>query len=208
LKIKNCFFLVLSSAFILQGCSSIINGTTQKVSVNSNVQGGEVFIDGVTLGRTPVINARIKRKDTSFLVVKKDGYKDYQQNLQTRLDGWFWGNIVLGGVIGSTTDSVSGTTHLLDPDTIFVQMEPVNGTSMKMETPDEQKLRTFVTTSYSQLSKDIKAGKGDYLKSLLKLLKTPQDQEAATIKNLEHILSTKETIVDFTEEVVKLNTNK
>lgn len=196
-------FLILIS-FFLQSCSSIINGTTQQISVNSNVQGAQVYVDGVTLGTTPLINARIKRKDTSFLVVKKEGYKDYQQTLQTKFDNWFWGNIIIGGLVGSTTDLVSGTTHLLDPNTLFIQLEPINGNSLNRDVSKDEKVRSFVMTTYSQITNDIKAGRGDYLNSLYKMLEISKENESKTLNELKEILKRKVTIVEFSEEVVKL----
>lgn len=204
MKLLGSILFITVGAFILQGCSSIINGTTQQVSVNSNVQGAEVFIDGVTLGTTPLINARIKRKDSSFLVVKKEGYKDYQQTLQTRFDNWFWGNLIIGGVVGSTTDLVSGTTHLLDPNTLYIQLEPVNGGGLKSDNANDQKLRTFVMTAYTQILNDIKIGKGEYLNSLFKLLNTSKNNELKVLEELRTISNKKLTIVEFSEETVKL----
>lgn len=204
MKLLGSILFITVGAFILQGCSSIINGTTQQVSVNSNVQGAEVFIDGVTLGTTPLINARIKRKDSSFLVVKKEGYKDYQQTLQTRFDNWFWGNLIIGGVVGSTTDLVSGTTHLLDPNTLYIQLEPVNGGGLKSDSANDQKLRTFVMTAYTQILNDIKIGKGEYLNSLFKLLNTSKNNELKVLEELRTISNKKLTIVEFSEETVKL----
>lgn len=204
MKLLGSILLITVGAFVLQGCSSIINGTTQQVSVNSNVQGAEVFIDGVTLGTTPLINARIKRKDSSFLVVKKEGYKDYQQTLQTRFDNWFWGNLIIGGVVGSTTDLVSGTTHLLDPNTLYIQLEAVNGGGLKSDSANDQKLRTFVMTAYTQILNDIKIGKGEYLNSLFKLLNTSKNNELKVLEELRTISNKKLTIVEFSEETVKL----
>ena len=80
-----------------------------------------VKINGNVVGMTP-LTTRIKRSRRMHLVVTKDGYEDYNAVLQTRLDNWFWGNIIFGGFVGSTTDAASGTTHLLDPDHIHVQM--------------------------------------------------------------------------------------
>ena len=192
----------------LQSCSSIVNGTTQKISVNSNVQGAEVKIDGQVIGRTPVVNARIKRQDSSFLTVQKEGYKDYEMKLQTKFDPWFWGNIVIGGVFGSTTDLVSGTTHLLDPDTIFVQMEPESGSALKTNTEADQKIRSYVINSYTHLVKDIKNGKGAYLKSLLKLMNVEATKNQETVKKLQSMTVLYDNVSDFTEEVVKLSNKK
>jgi hypothetical protein len=201
-------YLIIAILFVglvfLEGCSSIMSGTTQKLSINSNVQGADVFIDGVNIGKTPLVNARIKRKDTSFLVVKKEGYKEYQQTLLARLDGWFWGNILTYG-FGSTTDAAIGTTHLLDPDTLFIQMEPHTGASVSNSSPQDQEIRSFVANSYTSLLKDINNGRGEFLKSLFKLLKIEANDETGITKRLKAIADLYDNIHEFTEAVVKLN---
>src|SRR5690606_22030974 len=127
---------------------------------------------------------------------------------QTKFDNWFWGNIIIGGVIGSTTDLVSGTTHLLDPDTIYVQMEPDSGSALKTNSEDDQKIRSYVINSYTHLVKDIKNGRGDYLKSLLKLMKVEAGKEKETVKKLQSMTVLYDNVSDFTEEVVKLSNKK
>ncbi len=191
---------------MLTGCSTIMSGTTQQVSVNSNIQGADVTIDGVSLGRTPVMNARIKRKDSSFMMVKKEGYKDAQQVLNTRLDNWFWGNFIIGGFLGSTTDMASGTTHLLDPNTLFVQMEPINGAVLKdpAQSDKSSELRVFVTNSYSSLIKNIKNGEGEYLISLYRLMAVEENEKAGMLKKLRSMVTLYDSVHEFAEEVVRL----
>lgn len=128
--------LMMISTQFLTSCSSIISGTTQNVTVTSNVRGAEVIINGAIVGRTP-ITTRIKRQSKMHLIVQKDGYETYQASLQTRLDPWFWGNILIYGVIGSTTDFATGATHLLDPDSLYVELIKSDGSSASSDSDDE-----------------------------------------------------------------------
>jgi hypothetical protein len=184
---------------LIQGCSSVINGTTQKITVTSNVQGAEVMLNGVNLGRTP-ITTRVKREKSSHLLVRKEGYKDYSLQVQTKLDPWFWGNIVIGGLVGSTTDSVTGSTHLIDPDTIFVQMEPI---SAGVVDAVDVEIRNFVTTAYSNLVKDIKAGKGDYLNSLAAIMKIKKENQKLAFKHFKSMVDLYSTVHELAEEMVR-----
>lgn len=192
---------LLGVIFLTQSCSSIINGTTQKVTVTSNVQGAEVTLNGAALGRTPV-TTRVKREKTSLLIVRKEGYKDYQQQLNTKLDPWFWGNVLIGGLVGSTTDSVTGATHLIDPETIFIQMEPESGSGLSKD-PKDAEIRNFIFSSYSNLIKDIKAGKGDYLKSLYSLLGVKENKQKETLDKIRSMVTLYPTVHELSEEMAK-----
>src|SRR5260221_7059201 len=91
----------------LTGCATIMSGSSQDLSFNSSPDGATVTVGGRIIGKTP-ITTRLGKESGQTLVFEKDGYKSITMRLETSLDGWFWGNIVLGGVIGSTTDGITG----------------------------------------------------------------------------------------------------
>lgn len=195
--------LMLGYLVVLSSCSSVINGTTQEITINSNVEGAEVTLNGLPLGTTPVIRARIKREEKYFLRIRKEGYKDYDTTLHTAFDKWFWGNIVIGGLLGSTTDMLTGTTHLLDPNTIYVKLNPVSESSvLKDKSEEDGVLKDFIITSYSQIKKDINNGAGEYLNSLAQMLNYTNKSEL--LKKLKAVLELEETIPGFAKEVAKL----
>ena len=45
--------LVSSLVILASGCSTIMNGKTQSITVDSNVKGAEVVINQVVVGQTP-----------------------------------------------------------------------------------------------------------------------------------------------------------
>ena len=162
-------------SLLLQSCSSIISGTTQKITITSNVNGADVSINGNPVGTTP-LTTRIKREKTMHLIVKKEGYENYQSVMQTRLDNWFWGNIIFGGLLGSTTDLASGTTHLLDPDHIHVQLVENQGKTSQANDKMHEDVE-FSLITYKELMKEIKAGQGSYLSSLYELKNITTEKE-------------------------------
>lgn len=196
------FLVPIFALLIFSSCSTVINGTTQKITVTSNVQGAEVTMNGTVIGRTP-ITTRVKRENTVHLIVRKDGYKDYQQQLVTKLDPWFWGNILIGGLLGSTTDTVSGSTHLIDPETIFVQMEPDTASKALQSDSKDVEIRNFVTQSYSNLVKDIKNGRGDYLRSLFSLMEIKKEKQENSLSQFKSMTNLYSTVHELAEEMVK-----
>jgi hypothetical protein len=65
-------------------------------------------------------------------VFSKDGYKPVTMELTTTLDPWFWGNIVLGGFIGSTTDYINGSVNEYSPSQFFVTLTPDGVAALKV----------------------------------------------------------------------------
>jgi|SRR5690554_6879304 len=198
---------LIVSLLLISSCSSIINGRTQEISIHSNVDGADVVLNGYNLGTTPVNRVTIKREEKYHLIVKKDGYKEYSSVLHTKFDKWFWGNIVIGGVIGSTTDALTGTTHLLDPNTLYVKLAPLKEESvLKDKSKEDSTLKDFLMTSYSQLKRDINTGNGDYLHSLMKMLNYKDKKEL--LRKLKAILELQDSIPGFVSEVMKLKKNE
>jgi PEGA domain len=104
------------------GCSTIINGKTQMVSVNSNVRDADITVNGMTVGRTPYAG-QIIRGDKTIVTVSKDGYHSKTITLSTEFEPVFWGNIIFGGVLGSTTDNATGSMYKYAPNTLQIDLE-------------------------------------------------------------------------------------
>jgi len=91
------------AAIIVASCASIYNGTSQEITVNSNVSGALVELNGVELGYTP-FRGKIKRGKTSRIKVSKSGYLAGDVELIKKRDenGLMIGNAVLGLVTFGT----------------------------------------------------------------------------------------------------------
>jgi hypothetical protein len=68
---------LLSVSLILSGCA-LVNGTTQKVMITSNVQGASIMVDGHPKGKTqdtgvPIV-VHLKRNTTHSVSAEKEGY--------------------------------------------------------------------------------------------------------------------------------------
>lgn len=107
------------------GCATILKGDMQPISVNSNVDDAEVYINGSKVGETPFIGQVKRTKTLSTLEVKKDGYKTKKIMLDTSVEPVFWVNLLSGGVFGSTTDYATESMWKYAPSTINLDLEPV-----------------------------------------------------------------------------------
>src|SRR5690349_20635236 len=103
-------WLLSFAALFVAGCATVFSGKTQEVTFLSQPDGATVTVGGKVLGKTPLTTMLQKEKNQE-LRFEKDGYTPISMSLTTRINGWFWVNI-LGGISGlfcSTSDNVSGS---------------------------------------------------------------------------------------------------
>lgn len=110
-------------ALAATGCSTILNGKTQSIAVDSNVKGAEVVINQVVVGQTPFVG-QAPRGAAPQITVRKDGYESKTIVAETAFEPVFWGNIIVGGVVGSTTDNSTGAMYKYAPATFNVELKP------------------------------------------------------------------------------------
>jgi len=203
------FLNVLLLGFVIfsSGCASIVKGRYQEVSFQSMPDGATVTVDGRTLGKTP-ITANLLKSSGRIIIFEKDGYKPLTMSLETRMSGWFWGNIVLGGFLGSSTDAATGAINEYSPSQYMVTLQPMssNQIAAAVQRPQGDRVKEFVIVGYANLRADLNAGSGQYLTSLLELLGiggSKRQEKAILLKNL----ATKyPNVMEFAEQVAALFT--
>jgi hypothetical protein len=124
MKIKILSLLI--TPFLFTGCASIIDGGSKAVHINSNPAGAKVTIsnrDGkaVSVQTTPAIVV-LERSRGYFsgedykLVFEQAGYYPYETHVTSSVDGWYFGNILFGGLIGCLLiDPATGDMFTLTP---------------------------------------------------------------------------------------------
>ena len=118
--------ITLAAAVAVAGCSTIVSGQEQALQINSNVSGADVLLNGVLIGKTP-FSGQVKKSATASVTVRKDGFKERTVQLATEVEGSFWGNIIIGGLPGSSTDYGTGAMYKYAPNVIQVDLEPAAG---------------------------------------------------------------------------------
>jgi hypothetical protein len=113
----------------LAGCASIVHGGLRSVSVASSPSGAKVSIYDrsnalVQTSTTPFV-ARLDPKAGYFkgqsyrLVFELPGHATAEAKLSPTLSGWYFGNIVFGGLIGMLiVDPLTGAMYNLTPEKI------------------------------------------------------------------------------------------
>jgi hypothetical protein len=191
--------------FVLQGCASIMHGTSQEMSFQSSPDEVTVTVTGRVLGKTPV-TTRIDKKSGQSVVFSKDGYKPVTMELTTTLDPWFWGNIVLGGFIGSTTDGISGSVNQYSPSQYFVTLTPDGVGSIESSTLKSQreKAKEFIVGHYTNLMANVSRGSGEDFTTLMGLLNIGKDKEADALRKIRALSEVYTDAPAFADQVIAL----
>jgi len=116
---------VITALLFLTGCASVINSSRQAVPIRSTPSGATVFLNDSIFGKTPMtINMKRKKKE-HYIKIQLDGYETYQTDLIRAVDGWIFGNILIGGLIGFGIDAISGGMYHLPTKMVNVELKPL-----------------------------------------------------------------------------------
>jgi len=145
----------------------------------------------------------IQRKNDQVLTVSKEGYKTFSTQMTTKIEAWFWGNILFGGVIGSVTDAVTGAMYEYAPGQYLVtlEQETPSKVSASTEKSKRDRAREFIILSYNQIVSDISKGSGNYLNSLMGLLEIPRNDEAVAVRRIKAFAEAFPDIGQFADQV-------
>ena len=105
----------------LTGCGTIMQGTTQKMGINSNPVGAQVTVDGVEAGQTPM-TLTLSRKTDHTVSVTLPGYENFQIMIDKKFSKWTVGSLLLGGPIGLIIDHSTGGMYRLTPEQLNARL--------------------------------------------------------------------------------------
>jgi hypothetical protein len=126
---------VLVAATLTSGCASIVHGGPRSVPVASNPPGATVTVydrSGTqVMQQTTPFTATLRTKYKYFagqnykLVFEMAGYRKQEVELRSTMSGWYWGNILFGGLIGMLiVDPNTGAMYNLAPNKIEQTLAP------------------------------------------------------------------------------------
>jgi len=201
------FLVVL--ALGVTGCASIVSlanedGLDQKISFNSDPSGAKLFLNGTKpLGETPFAR-KIERSENAFVIAKKEGYEDQQIQLTHHFNHWFWGNILLGGLIGSTIDYADDAVIQLDPTTYYITMTPKQ-VSLEQQQHHEviRRVRNLLMVGYPNIQGELARGEGEYLTSVLTALNVQNHEREQALGRLKKASEESIGAPDFAERILR-----
>ena len=120
-------FIICAS---LSSCASIVSKTNWPVSIDSKPEGVHVSITNkrgieVFSGKTPVLT-KLKSgsgyfsKESYTVVMTYKGIEKRTINLECSVNGWYFGNLLIGGLIGMLiVDPATGAMFRLDRSEVY-----------------------------------------------------------------------------------------
>ena len=119
-------------------CASIVSKSKYPITINSRPSDAKITITdkkGVTVfsGLTPAMlkldaGAGFFSKARYQVTFEKDGYVSRTVPVNFKLDGWYFGNILFGGLIGMLiVDPATGAMYKIDTEFLDETFEKENG---------------------------------------------------------------------------------
>lgn len=141
MKTKTLSILSCTAALVItaSSCATLFTKKTQEVNFkgipgttivdkDKNKVVTEIGSNGFGVGK---FSKQLKKK---HIEARKDGYQPKSYEMGTKIQGWFWGNIVLGGIPGMAIDAATGKMMKFSDNMIDVTLTPLPKTE---ETPEE-----------------------------------------------------------------------
>lgn len=195
--------ILLMLPILQNGCATILVGSSQDITVNSNVPGAEVLFNGKVIGVTPLTTSVSKQID-SILEVRKEGYQPQTINMSTSLTAAFWGNIIIGGLLGSTTDQSTDSAYEYDPGSFQVTLLPEQASQLELDSIIAvANLRRFVLYNYTHIVRDSSVEQGEHLEALSGMLSLKtKEQKRDLAANVLKFYQQSPNAIEFSNQIL------
>ena len=118
------------SLLLMTGCASLFNANPSLLSIMTNPQGATVTITGLQnmerlTKQTPCTINLSKGSDYTVRITLA-GYQSEDIPIRRGITGWFWGNLLLGGIIGMAIDYTTANMWEHQPSVINLDLTKVS----------------------------------------------------------------------------------
>lgn len=141
----------------LGGCATVLNGTNQDLSFNSDPAGATIALHTGRNCVTPCVFS-MRRGDDARVDITKPGYQPVTVYIQSRTGGSTFGNILLGGPIGAVVDGSNGAANHLSPNPVYVRLVPVGGTGEAVLLNARGEVISTVAAHNAEVEEDVLEG--------------------------------------------------
>jgi len=121
---------------IVYGCASIMSGTTQRVTFDSEPQGATVtigkkaekdgqvtIVDSYEAGVTP-LEVELPRRTNTMVQLSKEGFETQTVELKRKMNNWTWGDIALTSPLSTSIDTSTGAVNEYKPGQYVITLQP------------------------------------------------------------------------------------
>lgn len=202
---------LIIGCFLLGGCCTLMNGTTQEITFKSQPEGANVDFNGRILGKTPLTITLDKKplavsEDPKF-IFSMDGYENVTIPIDKRgCGGCMIGNGVLGGFTGLIPIfiymAIDGSTgagieySLNQYNALLLTKEQ----SVNMSQSDIAK--QYIVSNYGYIVSELAEKPGMYVDGLVGLLDMPKNDKPTAIETIKKLSSDDKDVFKFADNVV------
>jgi|TARA_B110000046_G_scaffold126229_1_gene132695 hypothetical protein len=117
-------FLILSVGFLMTSCATIFTGSSEMITINSNVDDATVKFDGMKMGKTP-LNYKVKKSFKGIVTVEAEGYEEERFQLQKSFNAISLLNLLTGPffLAGAIIDLATGSINKFDVKGVDVELK-------------------------------------------------------------------------------------
>ena len=117
-------FLILSVGFLMTSCATIFTGSSEMITINSNVDDATVKFDGMKMGKTP-LNYKVKKSFKGIVTVEAEGYEEERFQLQKSFNAISLLNLLTGPffLAGAIIDLATGSINKFDVKGVNVELK-------------------------------------------------------------------------------------
>ncbi len=158
---------MLASVFVFTGCASIVSKSNWPVTFKSDPSGAKIVISDengneIHRGVTPATvtlpaDSGFFSKAKYYIDIKEAGYQDSKGVLTAKINGWYFGNIIFGGLIGFViVDPATGAMWKLPP-LKTVSLAKIENAALPPVVTATPSVTTITTTNVPPIAVETKA---------------------------------------------------
>jgi hypothetical protein len=132
------------------GCATIVARSSQEITITSVPEGASVKINNksgaaVHSGNTPMTVTLKKgrgyfKAERYSVVIEKEGFQTFRVTVEGEVNGWYFGNILFGGLIGLlAVDPATGAMYTLRPKEVGATLD-----ALKVQRKGEEQSLTVI----------------------------------------------------------------
>ena len=169
-------FILVFSLLSLTGCATLFSGTTDKISISSDIEGIRVFIEGRLVGKTPIEVEVPRTIQTRGVLARfeKENFKTQEFRLQRKFNTTAIWNLT--SLPSWATDVLSGAWYEYAPLKYHIELEPTAKTAGDRHFRKRRLIYRYVVANYDQIMQDLSRGGGEYLNSLAFIITEGESQ--------------------------------
>ena len=112
--------VVFAASMLFTSCATLFTGTSEQITIDSNVKKATVKFDGVKMGTTP-FSTKVKKSFDGMVTVEADGYDDERFQFQKSFNSIAILNLT--NIVAWAIDLLTGAINKFDMKGYDIELE-------------------------------------------------------------------------------------